>query len=86
MWQGRKKWYKIGLQLGLPPGDLDSIKEFQHNDPDHCITATLNVWLTSSYQPSWSSLAEALRATSVGYCDLADQIDQLSARDRTNTL
>lgn len=75
VWEGHAKWYNIGLQLGIDAGELDSIRESEHYDPDRCLTSTLKKWLRSGFQPSWSSLASALRAPTVGLGHLADQID-----------
>ena len=81
------KWYNIGLQLGLHAGVLDSIRESEHYDSDRCLTSTLKKWLRSAdLQPSWSNLAKALRAKTVGLGQLANQICPGAARGRKYTL
>ena len=75
LWEGRSKWYNIGLQLGLTAGDLDAIQRTNHHETEDCFTATLLKWLRTCERPSWSSLARSLRAAPVGLGELADQID-----------
>lgn len=72
MWQGRSKWYDIGLELGLLAGDLDATEK---SDPGVCLTIMLKKWLRSDRSPSWHSLATALRAKPVGLEQLAKTID-----------
>ena len=75
VWEGRAKWYNIGLDLGLTAGTLDAIKLSNHHDADDCFTATLKEWLSrSDLRPSWSGLATSLRAPPVGLGYLAEQL------------
>ena len=75
VWDGRAKWYNIGLGLGLSAGTLDSIKLANQGNPDYCITPTLKEWLSrDDPHPSWSHLAAALRAPPVGRGDLAEKL------------
>ena len=75
VWEGRAKWYNIGLQLGLSPGTLDAIKLGNQSNPDDCFTETLKLWLRGSWnRPSWSGLARSLRAPTVGLVELAEQL------------
>ena len=75
VWEGRAKWYNIGLELGLTAGALDSIKLANQGDPDYCITSILKEWLRrAELQPSRSSLASALKALPVGLGHLAVQL------------
>lgn len=74
MWEGRAKWYNIGLALKLTPGTLDAIRA-NHRFVEDCFSATLKEWLiVSKLHPSWSSLATALRDKTVGLQELADQL------------
>ena len=76
VWDGRAKWYNIGLQLGLTAGTLDAIQKTNYNDTDSCFRETLKKWLRSTeLNPSWCGLAKALRAPSVGREDLAKHLD-----------
>ena len=74
VWEGRAKWYNIGLWLGLTPGTLDAIRETYHCNVDQCFTETLKKWLRQSEHPTWSDLARALRAPTVGYGKLAEEL------------
>ena len=75
VWEGRAKWYDIGLELGLTAGTLDAIQQTSQCNADICIRATLKEWLSrADLQPSWNSLAKSLRAPPVGLGHLAEQI------------
>lgn len=74
VWEGRAKWYNIGLALKLTSGTLDAIRANYHFVED-CFLATLKEWLSvSKLHPSWSSLATALRDKTVGLEELAEQL------------
>ena len=74
VWEGRAKWYNIGLALKLTPGTLDAIRA-NHRFVEDCFSATLKKWLSvSKLHPSWSSLATALRDKTVGLQELAEQL------------
>ena len=78
VWEGRAKWYNIGLQLGLSAGTLDAIQRTHHHDTDDCFTATLKQWLsTTDLNPSWNNLARSLRALPVRLGELAEQLSNL---------
>ena len=75
VWEGRARWYNIGLELGLSPGTLDAIQETNHYNTDHCFTAILKQWLSRpELHPSLRNLARALKAAPVGLEQLADQL------------
>lgn len=75
LWEGRAKWYNIGLQLGLSPGTLDAIEQTHHHHTDRCFTATLNEWLTTpKLDRSWNKLAKCLNKKTVGLGELAEQL------------
>ena len=76
VWEGRAKWYNLGVQLDVSPGTLDAIRLANQGDPDRCLTEALKKWLSSpSLYPSWSSLARSLRALPVGQEDLAEKLE-----------
>ena len=78
VWEGRAKWYNIGLQLGLTAGTLDAIQRTNHHDTGDCFRDTLKEWLSKiDLNPSWNSLARALRAPPVGLGELAEQLSNL---------
>ena len=75
VWEGRAKWYNIGLELGLTAGALDSIKLANQGDPEYCITSTLKEWLKrADLHPSRSGLVSALKTPPVGLEHLAEQL------------
>ena len=76
IWEARVQWYNLGLGLGITPDSLDAIELANIGKPDRCFRAMLTQWLREHHQPSWSTLAEALRSQSVGLCHLAEQILQ----------
>ena len=78
VWEGRAKWYNIGLALGLTAGTLDAIEQTKRHVTDQCFTETLKMWLKSELQPSWGGLAKALRTSPVGLGHLADQLPNIS--------
>ena len=77
VWEGRAKWYNIGLELGLTAGTLDSIRLANQSNPDYCFTEILKIWLRNhDLHPSWSSLASSLSAPPVGLEYLAEHLPQ----------
>ena len=75
VWEARAKWYTIGLELGIAPDTLDSIKGSAKDNIDDCITAMIKDWLNNGNpRPTWAALAKALRSPIVGYGRLAKQL------------
>lgn len=78
IWQGRAKWYNIGIELGITADTLDVIKRDNHYVTEDCFTTMLKEWLkkqSDSLPASWSELAAALRSPPVGLEHLADQVE-----------
>ena len=67
-------WYNLGLQLKLRMGTLDRIAA-QFSDPKHQLLEMLKTWLTTSDNPSWRTLTDALRSRSVGATQLAGDLE-----------
>ena len=69
------KWFKIGIQLGLPRHVL---KQFEKEDDP--LSAVIDWWLNGNADPdvsiSWSSIVEALRSKSVAEPGLATEINE----------
>ena len=75
LWEGRARWYNLGLELGLTAGTLDAIQLTNVNDVDTCFRSMLKKWLRKSeLVPTWSSLARALREPPVGLEELAQRL------------
>ena len=54
-------WYNVGLELGLEPSALESIKKGYSHDLSSCMTRVFIVWHESqSSEYSWKKLAEVL--------------------------
>ena len=70
----RAKWYHLGLQLKVRIGALDSIRE-QFTGPRDQLLEMLKTWLTTTDNPSWKTLTDALRSRSVGESQLADHLE-----------
>ena len=72
-WEGRTKWYNIGLELDIDPETLNTIK-VNNDDIDDRFRAMLMTWLKmSDPRPTWETLAEALRSPTTGYEHLAER-------------
>ena len=66
------KWYPIGLELGIRPGRLDTIKSDNPLDAAACLRETLHCWLKRVHPvPTWESLARALEGGTVEETHLA---------------
>ena len=75
LWDGRAKWYNLGLELGLIAGTLDAIQLTNANNVDNCFRSMLKEWLRKTeLVPTWSSLARALREQPVGLGELAQRL------------
>ena len=68
------KWYDIGLQLNLPVGTLQKIRE-QYSDPKTCLREMLSSWLvTIKPYPTWRTLVQVLKRRAVEEHSLADEL------------
>ena len=85
-WDARCKWHNIGTELGIHVDDLDSVKERNQNDPDKCFKEILMIWLRGNYSEcTWTKLAEALQAKTVGFWQLGETITKSSTFHNTYT-
>ena len=69
----RAKWYNLGIQLRVAVGTLDCFK-VQYGDPGDQLREVLRTWLTSSYNPTWIALTEALRSPVIEETQLAREL------------
>lgn len=70
----RAKWRDIGIQLNLPLGALDAIKE-ETSDTKNCLTSMCVSWLKEIDPcPSWRALIEALESEIIGEKLLAQEL------------
>ena len=68
------QWYHLGVQLKVRIGTLDSIQA-QFHDPKRQLLEVLKIWLTTSDDTSWKTLAVALRSRSVAASQLASVLE-----------
>jgi hypothetical protein len=62
----RRKWYKIGIELGLNVDELDTISANHRADLDECLIEMIKVWLRSiDPRPTWTALGDALRSAPI---------------------
>ena len=61
----RDRWYRLGLQLKVNVGALETIRE-KCSDSRDWLLEMLKTWLTASDNTSWRVLTDALRSRSVG--------------------
>ena len=61
----RPKWYETGLQLGLPSGDLDAIRDDSSDAQCHN-REMLKQWLAGAERPTLKAISIALRTKAVG--------------------
>ena len=86
VWSARTKWKDIGLELDIIQTDLDAI-ETAHRDIGRCLTEMLTLWLKKvDPPPTWSTLVAALQDPTIGYGDLAKELESnLNSKDTTDT-
>ena len=68
------RWYNLGLQLGVRPETLDRIRA-RFNDPRDQLREMLKIWLTTSDNPSWKTLTDALKSPVMGESQLAGGLE-----------
>ena len=69
------RWYNLGPQLKVRPGTLDRIR-VQFSDSRDRLLEMLKTWLTTSDNPSWKTLANALRSPRVRANRLAGGLER----------
>ena len=62
------KYWHLGLELGLPPGELNSLQMTCNNDTIRALSDMLLVWLKQCHggTPTWSRLVEAVNSPTGG--------------------
>ena len=68
------RWYGFGLQLGLQPASLDTIRHDSGADCEMCMVATCNAWLKAKRDACWQDVVEALNM--IGHQVLAENIEK----------
>ena len=74
LWEGRSRWYNLGLELKLSPGTLEAIKLENPHVLGDCFRAMLYEWLKKD-DPSrtWQTLSKALRSPTVKMGELVKE-------------
>ena len=68
----RRKWYDIGIELDVKVDELDTIKADCDDVANKCLTELLIKWLKRiKPQPTWKALEQALRSKAVNEQELA---------------
>ena len=82
-WEARNKWFNIGLGLNLEVSDLEEIRQTNRDHVDDCFRDMLEKWLRTSLRPTQSNLITVLRERTVGFNQLAEELESKSfERDR----
>lgn len=75
IWDARPEWFNLGLNISIDKDCLTMIKQNNPNEDD-CFRKMLLEWLKSvDPEPSWKDLLAALSEPSVGYKQLAEEIE-----------
>ena len=65
-------YYQLGIELGLPPRELEAIRKTHSQDVAQALTQVLLIWLRQQYNvekfgyPTWQRLREAVDSPSGG--------------------
>ena len=78
LWEARIKWFNIGLGLNLDDSDLEAIRRTNRDNVDDCFMDMLKKWLTTSPKPTKSNLITVLREKTVGFNQLAEELESKS--------
>ena len=66
-------WYVLGIELDIPPGTLDTMKE-DHGTAKRCLTAMLSKWLNMYPDQDWTTIVETLRK--MDYNNIANTVTE----------
>ena len=82
VWEARKEWKNIGIELDLIVTDLDVIKDSNSGNVVDCLTEMLSLWLKKvDPLPTWSTLVRALKQPAVGFEQLAEDLELVHIKD-----
>ena len=68
------RWNSIGIQLGLSPDELDTIRA-DSNDVQECLRKVLQKWYDRTPHPTWGQVITALRAPLLEEMKLAKELE-----------
>ena len=72
----RSKWYDFGVELKVPPSDLDAIREDFRNQSEHCLREVLLLCLRSPAGLTWGAIVAALKEPTIGHDDIAAKVEK----------
>ena len=83
LWEARNKWFSIGLGLNMEVSDLEEIQQTNRDNMEKCFMDMLKKWLRTSLRPMQSNLITVLRERTIGFNQLAEELESKSfERDR----
>ena len=66
----KSEYYQLGVELGIPAGELDAVRKSHNTDLDDALTEVLLLWLrrcsAQHAPPSWQSLVKAVNSLKGG--------------------
>ena len=64
----KSAYYQLGVQLRVPPGELDAIKDQYSQNLDQALTEVLLLWLRrrSPLYPTWQNLVKGVDSLNGG--------------------
>ena len=71
--EASSKWYHIGIQLDVPPDELNSMRQQNGSDDKAKLCSVLLPWLKSG-KATWEALCAALKSGTVGDRSLAEKL------------
>lgn len=71
----RSKWYLLSIQLRVDMGSLDRFK-VQYTDSRDLLREVIKTWLTTSDNPTWEAMAQALKSPIIEESRLAMELQQ----------
>ena len=83
LWKARRKWFNIGVQLGLKVSDLETINYGQGLDLEGKFREMILSWLRLGQQCTWRALRKALKHCTVNLPKLAQQIKTNNGSDES---
>ena len=71
------EWYQLGIQLGILPATLSTIRCDHPCDAQGCMTEVITRWLRNAPECSWAKLAQAVEDMG-DYAVLAEKLRKRS--------
>ena len=77
MWPARSEWYNFGIVLEVDKNTLKSIQKTHRSDCDDCFNDMLKSCSETNTSITWTGVCEALRTSTVGRNDVAENIEAI---------